>query len=354
MGLDINCPMPKKSAHPKTHPRRLPSTPVSRPPMERMWRIHQEVTTGSHPNCRQLSETLEVSSKTVMRDIEFMRDRLGLPMEYEPVRHGFFYTAPVRDFPVMKVSQGEVAALLLAQKSLEQFRGTPFERPLATAFRKLSNSFGGEMEIAWHELEQALSVRHTGTGLADMEIFDRLSKAVMDGAEVSFAYHKLAGEKPEERVVRPYHLGCIENQWYLFGHDLDRGAIRTFALPRIKAPERTGGKFRRPKDFSLAKVLEGSFAVFESVEAKRVKLRFTGVASRLVVERIWHSSQKLKQDKTAAVLEMRVGLSPDLKQWVMSWGIDVEVLEPLELRKAIADEARRLSAFYASGRSMRG
>ena len=321
--------------------------------MERMWQIHQEVSTGSHPNCRQLSEPLEVSSKTVMRDIEFMRDRLGLPLEYEPVRHGFFYTAPVRDFPVMKVSQGEVAALLLAQKSLEQFRGTPFERPLAAAFRKLSHSLGGEMEIAWHELEQALSVRHTGTGLADMEIFDALSKAVMDGAEVSFSYHKLAGEISETRTVRPYHLGCIENQWYLFGHDLDRGAMRTFALPRIKKIERTGEKFRRPKDFSLAKVLEGSFAVFESAEAKRVALRFSGVASRLVVERIWHASQKLKREKNSAVLEMRVGLSPDLKQWIMGWGADVEVLAPLELRKSIADEAHRLAAFYASGRAVR-
>jgi proteasome accessory factor B len=321
--------------------------------MERMWRIHQEVTTGSYPNCRQLSATLEVSSKTVMRDIEFMRDRLGLPLEYDPVRHGFFYTAPVRDFPVMKVSQGEVAALLLAQKSLEQFRGTPFERPLATAFRKLSNSLGGEMEIAWHEMEQALSVRHTGTGLADMEIFDALSKAVMDSAEVSFAYHKLAGEKAEARIAWPYHLGCIENQWYLFGHDLDRGAVRTFTLPRIKNVERTGAKFRRPKDFSLAKVLEGSFAVFESVEANRVKLRFTGVASRLVGERIWHTSQKLRQDKSGTVLEMRVGLSPDLQQWVMGWGSDVEVLEPQELRKAIADEAIKLAAFYASGRRSR-
>jgi putative hemolysin len=65
---------------------------------------------------------------------------LAMPLAYEPVRHGYYYTAPVQEFPMMKVSQGEVAALLLAQKSLEEFRGTPFERPLASAFRKLSTS----------------------------------------------------------------------------------------------------------------------------------------------------------------------------------------------------------------------
>ncbi len=329
--------------------RSVPEALQSRPPMERMWRIHQGVSSGGFPNCRQLASALEVSGKTVMRDIDFMRDRLGLPLAYEPVRHGFYYTAPVRDFPVMKISQGEVAALLLAQKSLEQFKGTHFERPLAGAFRKLSRSLGGEMEVAWHELEQALSVRSSGTGLADMEIFDELARAVMDGAEVAFAYHKLAGAEPEARTVQPYHLGCIENQWYLFGHDATRGAVRTFALPRVKAIKRTGVKFRRPKDFSLAKILDGSFAVFQGGNAKRVKIRFLGVAARLVGERVWHSSQKLRPFKGGLVLEMLVGLSPDLRQWILGWGADAEVLEPLELRQAMAKAAKDAAAVYTVG-----
>lgn len=339
--------MPKK-VRPKSPPRKTSSEGLTRPPMERMWRIHQEVSAGGYPNCQGLSLDLEVSAKTVMRDVEFMRDRLGLPLEYDAVKHGFHYTAPVRDFPMMKVSQGEVAALLLAQKSLEQFRGTTFERPLAAAFRKLSHSLGGDMEVAWHELEQALSVRSSGAGLADMQVFDALAKAVMDGAEVSFAYHKLAGEKSEPRTVQPYHLGCIENQWYLFAHDADRGAVRTFALPRIRSVEKTGGKFRRPKDFSLAKILEGSFAVFEGGRTDKVRIRFTGVAARLVGERVWHASQKLTSGKSGLVLEMRVGLSPDLRQWILGWGAEAEVLEPPDLRRDLAAAAMNTARVYGA------
>ncbi|MEX1045080.1 MAG: WYL domain-containing protein [Chthoniobacterales bacterium] len=337
--------MPAKSPKKSPPPRRVPEG-ITRPPMERMWRIHQEVSGGEYPNCQGLGVQLEVSAKTVMRDVEFMRDRLGLPLEYDAIKHGFHYTAPVRDFPIMKVSQGEVAALLLAQKSLEQFRGTTFERPLSAAFRKLSHSLGGDMEIAWHELEQALSVRSSGTGLADMQVFDVLAKAVMEGAEVEFAYHKLAGEKPERRTVQPYHLGCIENQWYLFGHDADRGAVRTFALPRIGSVEKTGGKFRRPKDFSLAKVLEGSFAVFEGGRARQVRVRFSGVAARLVGERVWHTSQQLRRDKKGLMLEMKVGLSPDLRQWILGWGAEAEVLEPAELRRDLAAAAAAAARVY--------
>jgi proteasome accessory factor B len=340
--------MPEK-VRKKTRTARSSPEGLTRPPMERMWRVHQEVSGGKYPNCQGLAVELEVSAKTVMRDVEFMRDRLALPLAYDAVKHGFHYTAPVRDFPVMKVSQGEVAALLLAQKSLEQFRGTTFERPLAAAFRKLSSSLGGEMEIAWHELEQALSVRRSGTGLADMQVFDALAQAVMDSAEVQFAYHKLAGDKSESRSVRPYHLGCIEDQWYLFGYDASRGAVRTFALPRIRQVERTGAKFRRPKDFSLAKILEGSFAVFEGGKTRKVRLRFTGVAARLVAERVWHASQKVTNDRRGLILEMRVGLSPDLRQWILGWGSEAEVLEPADLRSELAAAAKAAARVYRRG-----
>lgn len=314
--------------------------------MERMWRIHQILSGGLHPNCTGLSLELEVSAKTVMRDLEFMRDRLGLPLEYDATKHGYYYTAPVRDFPTMKVSQGEVAALLLAQKSLEQFRGTPFERPLTGAFRKLSRSLGGEMEVAWHELEQAMSVRRSGVGLADMQVFDALAKAVTGREEVEFAYHKLAGDKHEERTVRPYHLGCIEDQWYLFAHDTGRGAVRTFALPRIASVSVTGAKFRRPKDFSVGKLLEGSFAVFEGRHAKPVKILFRGVAARLVAERSWHPSQKVTHGRRGAELSLRVGLSPDFVHWILGWGEEAEVIAPDELRQRVARAAAGAAAVY--------
>lgn len=314
-----------------------------------MWKIHREIARGTHPNCRVLSEELSVSAKTVMRDIDFMRDRLGLPLEYDAVRHGFFYTAEVRDFPTMKVTQGEVAALLLAQKSLEEFRGTPFERPLAGAFRKLSSSLGGGMDVAWHELDQALSVRRSGTGLADMQVFDVLAKAVTEHWEVAFGYHKLAGDRPERRTVRPYHLGCIGDQWYLFAHDTVRGAMRTFALPRIRDVERTGASFRRPKDFSLGKMLEGSFAVFEERRARLVKIRFRGVAARLIAERSWHASQKIVRGKGALVLTLRVGLSPDLIHWILGWGGEAEVVSPPELRRRVARMAAEAAAVYGCG-----
>ena len=71
------------------------ATPHSRPPLERMLRIHQAIQSGKFPNATQLAAELEVSTKSFQRDLDFMRDRLELPIQYDSHRIGYHYTAEV-------------------------------------------------------------------------------------------------------------------------------------------------------------------------------------------------------------------------------------------------------------------
>jgi predicted DNA-binding transcriptional regulator YafY len=71
----------------------------SRPPLARMMRLHELLMANQFPNCRQLAEEFEVSAKTVQRDVNFMRDRLSLPIDYDKGRFGFRYTRAVSNFP---------------------------------------------------------------------------------------------------------------------------------------------------------------------------------------------------------------------------------------------------------------
>src|SRR5215831_16537660 len=96
----------------------------TRPPLDRMLRIHQEVQGQTFPNSAFLSQKLEISAKTVHRDVEFMRDRLNLPIEWNGSKHGYCYTRPVATFPTMHFSEGELVALVVAEKALQQYRGT--------------------------------------------------------------------------------------------------------------------------------------------------------------------------------------------------------------------------------------
>ena len=320
---------------------------TSRPPLERMMRIHAQLKAGDYPNCRKIAEALEVSSKTIQRDIDFMRDRLGLPIEYDAQRVGYFYTEEVAGFPSIEVSEGEVAALFVAQKALAQYRGTPFERPLRSAFRKIADSLKERVSFSWSDLEDAISFHSAGASVADLELFETVSQAVLRSVELEFEYRKLDSKAYEARRVRPFHIACLENQWYVFAEDLARKQLRTFALPRMRQVRLTSTRFRRPANFSIAKVLSGSFGVFEGGKKHRIRLQFDAFAARLVSERTWHDSQRYREAKDGtATLEMELGGLEEIERWVLSWGSHVRVLAPQKLADKVKANAAAVAALY--------
>ena len=66
-----------------------------------------------------------------------MRDRLRLPIEYDAAASAIWYTEEVESFPTMQITEGELFALVVAEKALQQYRGTSFEQPLLSALKKM-------------------------------------------------------------------------------------------------------------------------------------------------------------------------------------------------------------------------
>src|SRR5437588_3656470 len=319
----------------------------SRPPLERMMRLHAALKARKFPNCQKIGAELEVSAKTIQRDIDFMRYRLGLPIDYHPQEFGFYYTEPVTGFPSIEVSEGEITALLVAQKALGQYKGTPFERPLQSAFRKLTDGLKDRVSFSWHDLEDAISFRSAGASVADLELFETVSKGVLRCVELEFEYRKLKSSGYEPRRVRPYHLGCLENQWYLFAEDLERRQLRTFALPRMRKVKLTTKGFRRPADFSIAQILSGSFGVYSSGKKQRIRIEFDPFAARLVAERKWHESQRVREKGDGSIiLELELGGLEEIERWILSWGKHARVLAPERLREMVRDTATAVCKLY--------
>ena len=319
----------------------------SRPPLERMLRLHRQLQARHFPNCRKLADDLEVSTKTIQRDLDFMRDRLGLPIEYDQLRFGFFYSEPVTGFPSVEVSEGEIVALFVAQKALAQYRGTPFEKQLGAAFEKISKGLQDKVTFNWDDIDASISFRGIGTTTADLELFEIVSKAVLRSRELEFEYKKLKGDRHELRKVQPYHLGCVENQWYLFAHDLARGQLRTFALARMRKVRGSGVKFSRPADFSIGKLLSESFGVFTGTRHYRIRIRFDELAARLVCERSWHSSQKIKPLPNGEIeITLQLANLTEIERWVLGWGARARVLEPPELIDRVRRAAESVARYY--------
>src|SRR3954468_10933002 len=184
---------------------------LSRPPLERMLKIHDELRRGTMTNCTKLMRTLEVSRKTIVRDIAFMRDRLDLPIEFDVQIQAYRYTHPVNALPTVHVTEGELLALLVAQRALQQYRGTPFHRQLEIAFEKLAGGLRDRISFSPADELRAVSFKNIGLGKTDLAVFNALSTAVLRQEEVTFAYRKPGDQKQSERRVHPYHLANREN-----------------------------------------------------------------------------------------------------------------------------------------------
>ena len=322
-----------------------PRTGASRPALWRVLEIHKSIRMGKYPNCSTLAKEVELTPKTIQRDISFMRDQLGLPLEYDPLKHGYHYTQEVHEFPMLHLSRNDLVALFLARHALEPLRGTRLERMLTESFSKIADACPGEISIEWHELDEAFSVKASGVLPADVTLFGDLLDAVRACREVNFDYHKLTGSKPEQRTVHPYHVGQIEHGWYLLAHDPARKAVRTFALQRITNLTLLKTKFERDPKFNARDHLGGGFGVWsyagEDKRTHEVHIRFEGYAARVVAERLWHSTQairKLKPD--GSVIEFQADLSglEEITRWVLSWGSKAQVLGPSELRQRVREE----------------
>ncbi len=312
-----------------------------------MLRIHNRLVDGKYPNCSSLAKEIEVAGKTIQRDIEYMRYQLDLPIEYDAGRHGYYYSEPVTHFPTIPATEGEVLALFVAQKALEQYRGTPFERPLATAFAKLSQVMGDEISVDLHSLSTSLSFHHTGQAVTDVAVFQKVYHAVANCRELTFTYRKLNANRAEKRLVQPYHLGSFDGQWYLFAHDLVRKEMRTFVVGRIQEILGAGKTFSKPDDFSLADHLMGAFGVFCGEGEFRVRIEFDPFAAQLVRERNWHSSQALR-DLPGDCLELDLQLDSleEIERWVLSWGSHARVLAPTALKKRVQAAVKDMDTLY--------
>jgi proteasome accessory factor B len=310
-----------------------------------MLRIHQAIQSGQYPNASTLARELEVSSRSIQRDLEFMRDRLGLPLEYDSSRYGFYYTEEVSGFPTLQITEGELFALLVAEKALQQYRGTNFEKPLVSAFRKMAASLPDTISVHLADWEQTISFRTSAEPRLDLEIFDILAKATARHQQLQLTYRKPGRRQTEERVVDPYHLANINGQWFLFAFDYLRRDLRTFVPSRIQMARPTGKIFARPQKFDLRKLLQNSFGVHSGKAVQDVVIRFNELAADLIREKRWHPSQQLRELSDGG-LELRLKLSSlgEVERWVLSWGGQARVVAPPQLAAAVRQAAQRILA----------
>ena len=245
------------------------------------------------------------------------------------------------EFPTIQVSQGELLALLVAQKAIEQYRGTPYHNQLETAFAKILAPLNDM--VGYAPTDDLISFKISAPAVHEMDTFDRLGRAIGDCLEVTFDYRKPGETSPALRRVQPLHLTHRDGRWYLIGYDLDRTGMRTYALGRILDVVLSDVWFERPKDFSVDRYFAAALGVMNGTEKHRVRIRFDPYAADHVRDRFWHESQTIEEFEDGSI-ELSLVLADllEVQRLILQWGGLAEAVEPPELRQRLAKAAAKL------------
>jgi len=305
---------------------------LNRVTLHRIHRIFERIRAGDFPNRTTLAKEIEVSKKTIYRDIEFMKDFMNLPIDFNPHRRGYYFSTSVSNFPLLKLTEGELFAIFVGEKALEQYVGTPYEKQLQNTFKKFTAGLSDELSFQWSELQNAISFKSIEVNPVDVRVMQQLVMAVRQRREISFDYRGLKNARFEHRQVQPYELVSVDHQWYLFAFDLTSKEVKKFVPGRMKTLHTTSVTFVKPKEFSAIKHLQNSFGVFSGGKPNTIQILFDRFAAQLIRERHWHPSQRITERKGGRLeLSLVLGGFEEIERWLLSWGAHAQVISPPEL-----------------------
>ena len=177
-----------------------------------------------------------------------------------------------------------------------------------------------------------------------------LMRAMLENAVLRIRYRKYLSEGEDIRILRPYALKEFSRRWYLIAFSEEAKALRTYALDRIVALERTGDRFRMPPSFHVDTVFESSFGIYLPEEGQQpvlVKLRTTLREAAYLQDLPLHPSQMLlEQDAAHCLFALRIIPNPNFVMELCKRGDRLEVLEPQFLRDAVKDALKKALLLY--------
>lgn len=311
----------------------------TRPPLRRLFWALGQLRSSRPLKATDLARAFETSVRTAYRDFDYLRDEWRVPLEFDRSEGTYRLTEPLTDLPPVTLSQGELLGLYFAEKVVRQYRGTPFEPDLVSAFRKLEELLPQQVRVSPESLDAYLSFDLGPLYSPDAQVFRDMLRALRLRRVAVIRYRSLSSNRTTTRRIHPLHVFNQRGDWYIAAWDQGRAEVRIFALHRVKRVTLATEAFEVPKGFSFQKYMAEAFALERGGRLVDIAIRFGPRQARWIRERKWHSSARVQEALDGSlVLRLRIAETSELRRWVLQFGSEAEVLKPIGLRRAVEHE----------------
>ncbi|KAB2900078.1 MAG: transcriptional regulator [Dokdonella sp.] len=305
---------------------------------ERILTLHRTLKAARYPvPFAQLKQELGCSRATVYRDIAFLRDALGAPIEGgEGEQAAFRYAAGEGErfeLPGLWLSSEELAALLALNELLGRSDPGVLAGALAPFRARIERLLSDHASGRSLPMER-IRVLASGSRRLDQNVFRTVAGAVLGRQRLKFGYRARSTDASTQRVASPQRLAHYRDNWYLDAWDHSRDGLRSFALDRISAPVTLAEPALDRAAEELDAHLAASYGIFSGAPKAWATLRFSPHAARWVADEHWHSQQQgTRLADGRYELKLPYSNSRELLMDVLRYGADAEVVAPVSLRE---------------------
>ena len=321
----------------------------------RLYRIEALIRSRGHASFRTLQEALEVSPATLKRDLEYLRSRLGAPIEYDrdlnAYRFGKGYAGPRHELPGLWFDESELYSLLTAQQLLAGLDSdgllSRHLQPLLDRIQHLLASGGGR-ETA-ERLTQRVKIVTALRRAVPGRFFERISSALLTRHRLHLRYlTRGRGGEVSERDVSPQRLVHYRNTWYLDAWCHRANALRRFALDAVQQAQVLETAAQELPLTQVQAAMDAGYGIYAGGEQRWATLVFNPQAAQWASREEWHPDQQGRfTDDGRFELQVPYVEDTELAMDILRHGGRVRVVSPASLRALVRrqlEEALSLNA----------
>ena len=315
---------------------------------KRKYGIQDLIRECSEALSNALSEETKVSRRQIYDDLNYMESEMGYQAIIDHIYEGrnvyYRYNDPNFSIEKMPLNDAEIDQLKETVVMLNRFKGMPHFEWMNEIISKLEDAFQLKGNT-----ESVISFEQN-PDLKGIENITPLFDAIVHKRVLSITYQSFYREKPETYEYHPYFLKQYNNRWFLFGLNADKNKITNYPLDRIlNIAILDTAYIEKDEDLDMEEYFDEIIGVtFPKEEEKRkvanIVLKFHKDLYPYIKNKPFHYTQHSYDDECKITFKVIPNI--ELTSLILSYGSQVEVLEPQSLRDEIREHALKLKEIY--------